>query len=113
MAPSLSLPPLEFCLGVRPSHAAKSRPDRNTPGSGTLAATAEAISVLFQSGILAQSFGSGTVTPSDVARALVGAVAKEGEEDLKAVREYCETVAKGRTGAWKELYGAAKVALRS
>jgi MoxR-like ATPase len=75
--------------------------------------TAEAISVLFQSGILAQSFGTGTVTPSDVARALVGAVAKEGEEDLKAVREYCETVAKGRPGAWKELYGAAKAALRS
>jgi MoxR-like ATPase len=75
--------------------------------------TAEAISVLFQSGILAQSFGSGAVTPSEVARALVGAVAKEGEEDLKAVREYCETVAKGRPGAWKELYGAAKAALKS
>jgi MoxR-like ATPase len=75
--------------------------------------TAEAISVLFQSGILAQSFGSGKVTAADVARALVGAVAKEGVEDLKAVREYCETVAKGRSGAWKELYGAAKAALTS
>jgi MoxR-like ATPase len=75
--------------------------------------TAEAISVLFQSGILAQSFGSGKVTPSEVARAIVGAVAKEGEDDLKAVREYCETVAKGRSGPWKELYNAAKAALRS
>jgi MoxR-like ATPase len=74
--------------------------------------TAEAISVLFQSGILAQSFGSGKVTAQDVARALVGAVAKEGEEDLKAVREYAETVMKGRTGVWKELYGAAKSTLR-
>jgi MoxR-like ATPase len=75
--------------------------------------TAEAISVLFQSGILAQSFGSGKVTAGDLARALVGAVAKEGDEDLKAVREYCETVAKGRSGPWKELYGAAKASLRS
>jgi MoxR-like ATPase len=75
--------------------------------------TAEAISVLFQSGILAQSFGSGKVTPAEVARSLVGAVAKEGVEDLETVREYCETVAKGRTGPWKELYGAAKAALKS
>jgi hypothetical protein len=38
------LPPVELCLGVNPSHAAKSRPDLNTLGSGTLAAMAEAIS---------------------------------------------------------------------
>ncbi len=75
--------------------------------------TAEAISVLFQSGILAQSFGSGAVTAGEIARALVGAVAKEGDDELKIVREYCETVAKGRSGPWKELYGAAKAALRS
>jgi MoxR-like ATPase len=74
--------------------------------------TAEAIGVLFQSGILAQSFGAGKVTAVDVARALVGAIAKEGDEDLKVVREYCETVAKGRPGPWKELYGAAKSALK-
>jgi MoxR-like ATPase len=80
---------------------------------GAVLSTAEAISVLFQSGILAQSFGSGKVTAGEVARALVGAVAKEGPDDLKAVREYCETVAKGRGGAWKELYGAARSALRS
>src|SRR5580658_10853483 len=43
-APSLALPPLEFCLGVSPSQAAKSRPDLNTLGSGTLAAIAEAVS---------------------------------------------------------------------
>jgi hypothetical protein len=44
MAPSLSLPPLDCYLGVRPSHAAKSRPDLNTLGLSTLAAIAEAIS---------------------------------------------------------------------
>ncbi len=82
------------------------------PPSAVLS-TAEAISVLFQSGILAQSFGSGKVTAADLARALVGAVGKEGPEDLKVVREYCETVAKGRSGPWKELYGAARAALRS
>ena len=66
--------------------------------------TAEAISVLFQSGILAQHFGRGAVTGTDLGRALLGAVAKEGEEDHKAIREYCETVAKARKGAWKELH---------
>jgi MoxR-like ATPase len=70
--------------------------------------TAEAISVLFNSGILAQSFGSGKVTADDVTRSLLGAVAKEGTDDLKLMKEYCETVAKGRTGAWKEFYTASK-----
>jgi hypothetical protein len=40
-------------------------------------------------------------------------VTKEGAEDVKAEREYCETVAKGRTGPWKELYAASKKALRA
>lgn len=70
--------------------------------------TAEAISVLFNSGILAQQFGSGEVTATELSQALVGAVAKEGGPDLQAVREYCETVAKGRSGAWKDLYTSAK-----
>src|SRR3984893_16142381 len=34
MAPSACLPPLEFCLGMRPSQAVKSRPDLNTLGTG-------------------------------------------------------------------------------
>jgi MoxR-like ATPase len=73
--------------------------------------TAEAISVLFNSGILAQHFGSGKVTPAELSRSLHGAIAKEGGEDLKAVREYCETVAKTRSGAWKEFYQAARTTL--
>jgi hypothetical protein len=44
MEPSFVLPPVEFCFGVSPSQAAKSRPDLKTPGSGTLAAITEAIS---------------------------------------------------------------------
>ena len=74
--------------------------------------TAEAISVLFGSGILAQHFGDGVVTPTEVARSLAGAVAKENADDLKTVREYCETVAKTRKGPWAEFYSASKTALR-
>lgn len=75
---------------------------------GSVLSTAEAISVLFNSGILAQHFGDGKVTAEDLSRSLLGAVTKEGGEDVKAVREYCETVAKGRPGPWKELFAAAK-----
>jgi MoxR-like ATPase len=75
--------------------------------------TAEAISVLFQSGILAASFGDGTPSPDELARALVGAVAKEGPEDMKAVREYVETVAKGRDATWQAFGKAAKAAFRA
>jgi MoxR-like ATPase len=79
----------------------------------TVLSTAEAISVLFESGILAEHFGAGKVTPSELARALVGAVSKEGEDDLKALREYNETAIKARSGPWKELYTATKKILRS
>jgi MoxR-like ATPase len=75
--------------------------------SGVLS-TAEAISVLFNSGILAQSFGSGAVGGSELARALVGALAKDGADDVKVLREYVETVAKSRSGEWKEFYKAAR-----
>lgn len=73
--------------------------------------TAEAISVLFNSGILAQHFGTGKVTPAELTRSLVGAIVKENGDDLKVVREYCETVAKGRGGLWKEFYAASKAKL--
>ena len=73
--------------------------------------TAEAISVLFNGGILAQSFGSGAVTGDEVARSLVGALAKEGKDDLKVLREYVETVAKSRPGPWKTFYQAARKSL--
>src|SRR6185312_9401864 len=44
---------------------------------GSVLSTAEAISVLFNSGILAQHFGARKVTPDELARSLIGAVAKE------------------------------------
>ena len=73
--------------------------------------TAEAISVLFNGGILAQSFGSGEVTGDEIARSLAGALAKEGRDDLKVLKEYVETVAKARSGPWKSFYQAAKKSL--
>jgi MoxR-like ATPase len=73
---------------------------------GSVLSTAEAISVLFNSGILAQHFGTGKVTADDLSRSLLGAVSKEGGEDLKALREYNETVARGRPAPWKELHAA-------
>jgi MoxR-like ATPase len=88
----------------------KDKKTKLKPPSAALS-TAEAISVLFNSGILAQHFGSGKVTAGELSRALAGSVAKEGGEDLAALREYCETVAKGRGGAWKEFYAAAKAQL--
>jgi MoxR-like ATPase len=75
--------------------------------------TAEAISVLFNAGILSQSFGEGAVNADDVSRALIGAIAKEGADDLKSLKEYCETVAKGRAGPWKDLYQSSKKHLRA
>ncbi len=74
--------------------------------------TAEAISVLFSSGILAQHFGKGVVTAAELARSLAGAVAKENADDLKTVREYVETVAKGRQGPWADFYRASVAALK-
>lgn len=75
---------------------------------GTALSTAEAISVLFSSSILGQQFGGGKVTAAELSRALVGAITKESHDDLKVMREYCETVAKGRGGAWKDLYTSVK-----
>ena len=70
--------------------------------------TAEAISVLFSSSILAEHFGNGVVTPDDIARSLVGAVAKEDAADLRVLREYAETVAKSRPGVWREFHAATR-----
>ncbi|MFO0757971.1 MAG: AAA family ATPase [Byssovorax sp.] len=78
---------------------------------GSVLSTAEAISVLFNSGILASHFGSGKVTADDLVRSLSGVIEKESGDDRKAVREYCETVAKGRGGLWKDLHAAAKAKL--
>lgn len=96
----------ELRAGVTKDGATKIKPPTS------VLSTAEAISVLFNSTILAQHFGKGKVTADDLLRSVVGAVAKEGSDDLKVVREYCETVAKGRGGTWKEFYAAGKQHLK-
>ena len=96
----------ELRAGVTKDGATKIKP----PAS--VLSTAEAISVLFNSTILAQHFGKGPVTPDDLLRSMIGAIAKEGAEDVKTVREYCETVAKARGGLWKELYAAGRQQLK-
>jgi len=96
----------ELRAGVTKDGATKVKPPTS------VLSTAEAISVLFNSTILAQHFGKGTVTADDLLRSMIGAVAKEGPDDLKTVREYCETVAKGRGGLWKEFYAAGKQQLK-
>jgi hypothetical protein len=67
--------------------------------------------VLFQGGILAQSFGGGRTGVDEVARALVGAVTKDGNDDVKVLREYLETVAKHRPAPWKDLHERARARL--
>ncbi len=75
--------------------------------SGVLS-TAEAISLLANSMALAGSFGSGTVSPADLAAALQGAVIKDEEKDRLAWKEYLENVMKKRGSGWLPLYRACR-----
>lgn len=75
--------------------------------SGVLS-TAEAISLLANSMALAGSFGSGTITPADLAAALQGAVIKDEEKDRLAWKEYLENVMKKRGSGWLPLYRACR-----
>ena len=52
------------------------------------------------------------MTAADLTRSLVGAIAKENADDVKVLREYVETVAKGRGGLWKELHTATRAHVR-
>ncbi|WP_165226492.1 ATP-binding protein [Aquisphaera insulae] len=73
--------------------------------SGVLS-TAEAISVLANSMALAGSFGSGEVTPEDLAAGLQGSVVKDEEKDRTTWQEYLTNVAKKRGEDWRPLYKA-------
>jgi MoxR-like ATPase len=76
--------------------------------SATLS-TAEAIAVVNQGLSLAAHFGSGALSPRDVAAGLSGAVVRDPVQDGIAWREYLETVMKERDG-WRELYKACREA---
>ncbi len=77
-------------------------------GTSGVLSTAEAISLLCNSMALAGSFGNGTISESDLAAGLQGAIIKEEEKDAIAWKEYLENVMKKRGAAWSGLYKACK-----
>jgi MoxR-like ATPase len=68
--------------------------------------TAEAISVLANGMALAGSFGTGEVTPHDLAAGLQGAVVKDEEKDKVVWQEYLSNVLKKRGAEWRQLFTA-------
>jgi MoxR-like ATPase len=73
----------------------------------TACSTAEAIGVALDSALHARFFGSGQVSPADVARNLVGSIVKEDLADLAVLKEYLVVVGKKRAAkdkAWKEFH---------
>lgn len=77
----------------------------NSP-SATLS-TAEVISVINSGMALAAHFGTGEMTPRDIAAGLIGAVIKDPVQDKSVWLEYLETVVKHREG-WRDLYDACR-----
>ena len=73
--------------------------------SGVLS-TAEAISVLANSMALAGNFGTGRVSPGDLAAGLQGSVVKDEEKDRIVWQEYLANVLKKRGAEWRPLYQA-------
>jgi hypothetical protein len=68
--------------------------------------TAEAISLLANSMALSGNFGDGTVSDSDIASGLQGAVIKDDEKDLIVWKDYLGNVMKKRGTTWRGLYTA-------
>jgi len=74
--------------------------------------TAEVIYVMFNGAILAEHFGNRETTPKEIARSMVGTIAKENTEDLRKLEEYNETILKGRKGIWEKMYKAMRDELK-
>ena len=73
----------------------------------TILSTAELISVVADGALMGAFFGQGRATVRDCFTGLVGTVAKENQADLAVLKEYVETVAKGRDDRlWREFYQA-------
>ncbi len=73
--------------------------------SGVLS-TAEAISVLANGMALAGNFGSGEVSPQDLAAGLQGSIVRDEEKDRSVWQEYLSNVLKKRGAEWRPLYNA-------
>jgi MoxR-like ATPase len=75
----------------------------------TVMSTAEAIAVLLDASALAEHFGEGVVTASDIMPGLVASITKEQPEDSNILREYLETVARERDDpVWQGFYQAGR-----
>lgn len=77
--------------------------------SGTLS-TAEAISVVTNGIALSTHFGDGSLSATDLASGMIGAIVKDPVQDTVVFKEYLETVVKERDG-WKDLYRACRAQL--
>ena len=71
-----------------------------------LLSTAEAISLLANSMALAANFGTGKVSPDDIAAGLQGAVVKDEDKDGIVWQEYLKNVMKKRGAEWRPLFTA-------
>jgi MoxR-like ATPase len=74
--------------------------------SATLS-TAEAISVVSSGMALAAHFGDGTLSASDLASGITGAIVKDPVQDRAVWKEYLEAVVKERK-EWRDLYRACR-----
>jgi MoxR-like ATPase len=75
----------------------------------TVLSTAELISTVTNGALMASFFGAGRPTVRDGLASLLGAVAKENQDDVAVLREYVETAVKPRTnGLWPDLYAAGR-----
>jgi MoxR-like ATPase len=71
--------------------------------------TAELISTVGDSALLADFFGSGEPTAADAYRAFLGTVTKEGPADVDILQEYLETVVRPRKDKpWPAFYAAGR-----
>ncbi|HWJ02023.1 MAG TPA: AAA family ATPase, partial [Verrucomicrobiae bacterium] len=74
--------------------------------------TAEAVSVYYQSAISAYYYDEGKISMERMLQNLVGAVVKEGREDVEKLKSYLNVVVKAKSmkegGLWKDYYAARK-----
>jgi len=78
--------------------------------AGAVMSTAEAVSVGYHAALFAAFFGARKVEPEHLVINLAGAAAKDGGDDVKALRAYWEVAVKPRAtrdvGLWKAYYKA-------
>lgn len=87
----------------------KTAQGKSVESLSTVMSTAEAVSVVYSSGLHAHFYSGGTVTVDHLVQNIVGTALKDEPEDLNKLRRYFENVIKSRSGrAWKAFYAARK-----